>query len=85
MKMSSASLTLEEFNGRAVRAMRTVDLAENSFDDEFMKTVSKLIERGFRVSERQQLTLFRVVHHHRSSIWDALVNLYAAQRIKEAT
>ena len=83
MSAPADTLTDAEFNTRAVQAMRTVELQENSFDDDFMHTVSKLIDRGFVVSPRQQLTLYRVVDRHSGSIWDALITDYARQRIKE--
>jgi hypothetical protein len=76
--------SVEEFNHRAVIAMRSIYSAEDSgFEPDFMRSIECLVRSRCSLTERQQQTLYRIVHRRRRRLWDRLLTDFAAARVRE--
>lgn len=72
---------LEEFNRRAVIALKGVDFGSFNQTRSVFQTFERQIGIGI-VSDKMQQAIYNIVHRYRRQITDQLVLAYAADRAK---
>lgn len=73
-----------EFNRRAAKALRGVDFVPGSWSKRFATDMIAAIDAGRTLTEKQQQSLYNVVHKFRRQITDAVLKDFAASRAREA-
>lgn len=74
---------LEEFNRRAVLALKAVDFGSFNQTRSVVTTFERQLATGV-VSDKMQQAIFNIAHRYRRQITDRLVLDYAADRAKGA-
>lgn len=77
--------TVQEFNRRALMALRAVDLEAGSWPVKLLATIRFAVGKNMELPPEEQQKLYELVDRYKRQIWDRLVIQYAANQIKEAT
>ena len=80
------SIDIAEFNRRAAKALRTVEFRAppdggESFDARFGADIVKWIDNGVSLTDKQQLSLFRLVDRYHCQIWDKTAVAFAQRAL----
>lgn len=72
----------DEFNRRAVAALRGVTFVPQSWSKRFSADMVELIGSGGSLTGKQQQAMYNLVHSYRRQITDAMLTEYAARFAK---
>ncbi|MDT0496496.1 hypothetical protein RM530_03835 [Algiphilus sp. W345] len=75
-----------EFNRRAAKALRSVEFRAapdggQSFDERFGADIVKWIDNNVSLTDKQQLSLFRLVDRYHRQIWDKTAVAFAQRAL----
>lgn len=77
--------SVEEFNRRAITALRGVTMLPGTWDKRFAQDMTVKVDHGNGwLSEKQQQALYNVVHRYRRQITDVDVTEYALMHARGA-